>query len=52
VKFEVIPVRRIVQDKNSTCGVDEDTRLLGCAAYGLVKLNGVSEELTGSIFRS
>ena len=28
-----------MQDKNSTCGVDEDTSLLACAAYGLVKLN-------------
>jgi hypothetical protein len=52
VKFEVIQVRKIVQDKNLACGVDEDRSLLGCAACGLVKLNGVSEELAGSIIRS
>jgi len=52
VEFEVIQVRKIVQDKNLACGADEDKSLPGCAACGLVKLNEVSEELTGSIFRS
>lgn len=52
MKFEVIQVRKIVQDKNLACGADEDKSLPGCAACGVVKLNGVSEELTGSIFRS
>jgi hypothetical protein len=52
VKFEGVQVRKIVQDKNLACGVDEDKSLLGCTACGLVKLNGVSEKLNGTIFRS
>jgi hypothetical protein len=50
MKFEGVQVRKIVQDKNLACGV-EDKRLPGCTDCGLVKLNGFSEELTGTIFR-
>jgi len=31
-------MRKIVQDKNLACGVDEDKNLLWCTACGMVRL--------------